>query len=41
MAVQTAESWGGRTMRAILSLHAEPVPWLRDCVRNVVDDLRA
>ena len=38
-AAQTAETWGG--MRAILEAHFEPVPWLRDYIRDVVDDLRA
>ena len=36
-AAQAAESWGG--MRAVLEAHFEPVPWLRDYIRGIIDDL--
>lgn len=38
-AVQAAEFWGGKDIRNVLEAHIEPLPWLRDYVRNVVEDL--
>lgn len=38
-AAQAAESWGGPDMRAALEEHSEFVPWLRDYIRDVIDDL--
>ena len=38
-AVQAAESWGGSDMRNILESHSEQEPWLRDYIRDVIDDL--
>ena len=39
-AVQAAESWEDRSLRGILEVHDEPVPWLRDYIRDVIDDLK-
>ena len=36
-AAQAAESWGD--LRAVLEAHLEPVPWLRDYIRGIIDDL--
>ena len=38
-AVQAAEWWGERDIRDILKSHSDPVPWLRDYIRDVIDDL--
>ena len=38
-AVQAAEFWGGKDIRNVLEAHIEPLPWLRDYVRDVVEDL--
>ncbi len=38
-AVQTAESWGGEAVRRVLAAHDEQLPWLRDYIRDVVEDL--
>lgn len=38
-AVQAAELWGGREVIDILRSHREPEPWLRDYIRDVIDDL--
>ena len=38
-AVQAAELWGGPDTRAVLETHSEPRPWLRDYIRDVIDDL--
>ncbi len=38
-AVQAAEFWGGEDIRDVLEAHNEPLPWLRDYVRAVVEDL--
>ncbi len=38
-AVQAAEFWSGRDIRNVLEAHSEPVPWLRDCIRDVIEDL--
>lgn len=38
-AAQAAESWGDRDMQNILRAHTEPVSWLRDYIRDVIDDL--
>lgn len=38
-AVQAAELWGDRNMRKVLEEHSEPVLWLRDYVRDVIEDL--
>ncbi len=37
--VYAAEWWGGREMRNVLQSHSEPEPWLRDYIRNVIEDL--
>ena len=38
-AAQAAETWGGDAVRQVLETHAEPLPWLRDYIRDVVEDL--
>lgn len=38
-AVYAAEWWGGREMRNVLQSHSEPKPWLRDYIRDVIEDL--
>ncbi len=38
-AVHAAESWGGAKIVDVLMSHNEPEPWLRDYVREVIDDL--
>ena len=38
-AVQAAESWGGQDIRNVLEAHNEPLQWLRNYVRDVVEDL--
>lgn len=38
-AIQAAELWGDRNMRRVLEEHSEPVLWLRDYVRDVLEDL--
>ena len=38
-AVQAAEWWGDRGIRDVLKAHSEPVAWLRDYIRDVIDDL--
>ena len=39
-AAQTAELWNDSDMGAVLKAHSEPVPWLRDYIRDIIDDLR-
>ena len=39
-AIQAAESWGGREMVDVLTSHDEPESWLREYIRDVIDDLR-
>ena len=39
-AVQAAESWGGREILDVLESHQEPEQWIRDYIRDVVEDLR-
>ncbi len=38
-AVQAAELWGDPDMRSVLESHSEPEPWLRNYIRDVIDDL--
>ena len=38
-AAQAAELWGDPAVRDVLTAHSEAVPWLRDYIRSVVDDL--
>jgi len=38
-AVQAAESWGGSEFLDVLRNHAEPRPWLRTYVKDVVEGL--
>ena len=38
-AVYAAEWWGGREMRNVLQSHSEPELWLRDYIRDVIEDL--
>ena len=38
-AVQAAESWGERDFAGVLQAHHETEPWLRDYIRDVIDDL--
>ena len=38
-AVHAAEFWGGTEIADALISHNEPVPWLQDYIREVVDDL--
>ncbi len=33
-AVQAAEFWGGKGIRNVLEVHQEPLPWLREYVRD-------
>ena len=39
-AVHAAESWGGAEIVDVLISHNEPEPWLRDCIPEIIDDLR-
>ena len=39
-AVHAAEFWGGTEIVDALISHNDPVPWLRDYIREVIDDLR-
>ena len=38
-AVQAAESWGDTASLDVLTAHSEPEPWLRQYIRDVVEDL--
>ena len=38
-AVQAAEFWGGQDIRNVLETHKEPLQWLRNYVRDVIEDL--
>ena len=38
-AVQAAEFWGGQDIRNVLEAHNEPLQWLRNYVRDVIEDL--
>lgn len=38
-AVQAAESWGGSGLLDILGSHSESVPWLRNYIQEVIEDL--
>lgn len=38
-AVQAAECWGGEDILKALKAHSEPLPWLQDYVRDVIEDL--
>ena len=38
-AVQAAELWGDKDMRGVLEAHSEQESWLRDYIRDVIDDL--
>ncbi len=37
-AVQAAEWWGDRDLRDVLESHHEPIHWLRDYIREVIED---
>ena len=37
--VQAAEMWSDRSIVTVLKSHSEPVPWLRDYIREVIADL--
>ncbi|MDE3001309.1 MAG: hypothetical protein OXU79_19710 [Gemmatimonadota bacterium] len=37
-AVQAVEWWGDRDLRDVLQSHNEPVHWLRDYIREVIED---
>ena len=39
-AVQAAESWGGQEIVDVLMSHDEPESWLRECIPEIIDDLR-
>ncbi len=39
-AVQAAESWGGQEIVDVLMSHDEPEQWLRECIPEIIDDLR-
>jgi len=39
-AVQAAESWGGQEVLEVLGNHIEVIPWLRNYLEDVVEDLR-
>ena len=38
-AVQAAECWGGEGILETLKAHSEPLPWLQDYIRDVIEDL--
>lgn len=38
-AVQAAESWGESDLADVLESHSEPVTWLHNYIRDVIDDL--
>lgn len=38
-AVQTVELWGDHDLAKVLASHQEVVPWLRDYIEGVIDDL--
>ena len=38
-AIQAAESWGDPGLQQILAAHSEPVSWLDEYRRGVIDDL--
>ena len=38
-AVQAAELWGDLGLLDVLESHSEPVPWLRDYISGVIEDL--
>ena len=38
-AVQAAETWGGASIRSVLGMHSDPVPWLQKYIVDVIDDL--
>ena len=38
-AVRAAEWWGDAQMRSVLTSHSESEPWLREYIRDVIDDL--
>ncbi len=40
-AIHAAEWWGDPDMQNVLESHSEPEPWLRDYIRDVIDDLGA
>ena len=39
-ALQAAESWGGQEIVDVLMSHDEPEQWLRECIPEIIDDLR-
>ena len=39
-AVHAAEFWGGAEIVDVPMSHNEPVPYLRDYIREVIDDLQ-
>ena len=39
-AVQAAESWGGQEVVDVLISHDEPEQWLRECIPEIIGDLR-
>ncbi len=39
-AIQAAEFWGGPDICEVLKAHDEPLQWLRNYVRDVIEDLR-
>ena len=39
-AVQAAESWAGAEIRKVLEQHSENVSWLRDYIKDVINDLK-
>ena len=39
-AIQAAEYWGGEAIKNALEIHEDPLPWLQDYARDVVEDLR-
>ena len=36
-AIQAAEYWGGEEIRKVLEVHDDPLPWLQDYARDVVE----
>ena len=38
-AVQAVEHWGESELVKVLSSHQEDVPWLREYIEGVIDDL--
>ena len=40
-AAQAAECWGGLEMRDVLQEHTDPVPWLREYILDILNDIQS